>query len=119
MTFSEGGAFWFDQIRARLRGADPEVLLEWSGIIERRSKEACNDSNGARIIFRGAMDEEERRFTLDIDASDSDAVLCLLNAIQGCLDLMPAITKEYYATLMEALALEAEEKGGLHDPWHV
>ncbi len=118
MTFGEGGAFWFDQLRSQLRGADSEVLAEWSQIIEKTSKQACNDSAGARIIFRGFVDEE-RRFTLDVDVTDSDAILCLLQSIQNCLDLMPAVPKQFYGTLMGALASQAKERGKLDSPWHL
>ncbi len=105
-----------DQIRSQLRGADADVFAEWSGIIEKKSKEMCNDRDGARIIFRGAIDGD--RFTLDVDASDSDAVLCLLRAIQSCLDPMPSVPKRFYAALMEALAIQAERAGKLDSPWH-
>jgi hypothetical protein len=118
LAFSEGGAFWFDQLRSQLRGADPEILAEWSEIIEKKSKRACNDSTGARIIFRGVVDEE-RRFTLDVDASDPGAMLSLLKSIQDSLDLMPAVPKLFYSTVMGALASEAEEKGKLDTPWHL
>lgn len=118
MAFSEGGAFWFDSLRSQLRGADPEILAEWSEIIERKSKRACGDPAGARIIFRGVVDEE-RRFTLDVDATDSDAMLSLLKSIQESLDLMPAVPKLFYSTVMGALASQAEEKGKLDSPWHL
>jgi len=118
VAFSEGGAFWLDQLRSQLRGPDPEVLTEWSEIIEKTSKRACDDSTGARIIFRGFVDEE-RRFTLDVDASDPDAMLSLLKSIQDSLDLMPAVPKLFYGTLMGALASQAEEKGKLDGPWHL
>ncbi len=117
MAFSEGGAYWFDQVRSQLRGADPEVLAEWSDIIEKDSKQATKDSTGARIIFRGVVDED-RRFTLDVDAADPDAMLALLRSIQTHLDLMPALPKLFYGALMGALATEAE-KGGLDGPWHL
>jgi hypothetical protein len=115
MTFTEGGAYWLDQVRALLRGADPDVFLEWSEIIEKRSKEACGDS-GARIIFAGMIDNG-KRFTLDVDATDSDAMLCLLKSIQNCLDLMPSVPKQFYGALMEALASEAQKNGKLESPW--
>ena len=76
----------------------------------------CNDRDGARIIFRGVVDED--RFTLDVDASDSDAVLCLLRAIQSYLDPMPSVPKRFYAALMEALTTQAEKSGKLDGPWH-
>jgi len=117
LAFPEGGAYWFDNMRSQLRGADPDEFLEWSDVIEKKSKGDCDDLAGARIIFRGAIDEE-RRFSLDVDAVDSDAVLCLLKAIQSCLDLMPSTQKRFFATLMEALATQAEEKERLDGPWH-
>ena len=118
MVFGEGGAFWLDQARAVLRGADPDVLAEWAAIIESRSKQACDDSQGARIIFRGVVDD--RQFTLDVDASDADAMLCLLNAIQESLEIMPGVPKRFYGALMGALAVEAAEaKGRLDSPWHL
>ena len=116
LAFSEGGAFWLDQIRSQLRGADADVFAEWSDIIEKKSKEMCNDQDGARIIFRGVIDGD--RFTLDVDASDSDAVLCLLRAIQSNLDPMPSIPKRFYAALMEALVIQAEKSGKLDSPWN-
>jgi hypothetical protein len=118
LAFSEGGAFWFDQLRSQLRGADPEILAEWSEIIEKTSKRACDDSAGARIIFRGVVDEEWG-FTLDVDASDPEAMLSLLKSIQNSLDLMPAVPKLFYSTVMGALASQAEEKGKLDSPWHI
>jgi hypothetical protein len=116
LAFSDGGAFWFDQIRSQLRGADADVFAEWSDIIEKKSKEMCDDRDGARIIFRGVIDGD--RFTLDVDASDSDAVLCLLRAIQSYLDPMPSVPKRFYAALMDALAIQAERSGKLDGPWH-
>ena len=117
MVFGEGGAFWFDAMRSQLLGADPDVFLEWSETIEKRSKQDCNDVPGARIIFRGVVDEEGK-FSLDVDAADSDAILCLLKAIQSCLDFMPSAPKRFYATLMEALATQAEAKESMDGPWH-
>jgi len=116
LTFPEGGAYWFDQVRGLLRGADPQVFLEWSEIIEKKSKEACGDSR-AQVIFAGMVDDGER-FTLDVDAADSDGILCLLKAIQDCLDLMPAVPKQFYGALMAALSSEADKKGKLEGPWH-
>jgi hypothetical protein len=118
LAFAEGGAFWFDSLRSQLLGADPDIMAEWSEIIEKTSKRSCDDSSGARIIFRGLVDEG-RRFTLDVDASDSDAMLCLLESIQSNLDLMPTVPKVFYSTLMGALASQAEEKGRLDGPWHL
>lgn len=94
------------------------MLADWSRIIERTSKVEANDSAGARIIFRGVVDDEGE-FSLDVDATDSDAVLGLLKAIQKSLDLMPMAPKLFYTTIMEALASEAEEKGRLEAPWHL
>ena len=116
MSFSEGGGFWFDQVRSLLGGADAHVFAEWSDIIEKESKATCDDENGSRIIFRGVVDGD--RFTLDVDASDSDAILCLLKAIQSCLDSMPSVPKVFYAGLMEPLATQAETSGKLDGPWH-
>jgi hypothetical protein len=116
MTFGEGGAYWFDQVRSIAKGADPYVFLEWAEIIEKKSKEKCGDE-GARIIFRGAVDEE-KRFTLDVDAADPDSIVCLLESIQSCLDLMPAVPKQFYGAIMEAILFQAQEKGKLDGPWH-
>src|SRR6267143_950329 len=117
LAFPEGGAFWFDQLRSVLRGADPQIMAEWSAIIEKRSKRLCGDSKGARIIFRGVVDEG--RFTLDVDAADPDATLCLLKGIQKTLDLMPAVPKVFYSIVMEALASQSDKKGMLDGPWHL
>jgi hypothetical protein len=117
LAFPEGGAFWFDQLRSVLRGADPQTMAEWSAIIEKRSKRLCGDSKGARIIFRGVVDEG--RFTLDADAADPDATLCLLKGIQKTLDLMPTVPKVFYSIVMEALASQSDKKGKLDGPWHL
>jgi hypothetical protein len=98
------------------------VLGGWAAIIEKRSKEACDDSGGARIIFRGAVDDDDNEkegFTLDVDASDSDALGCLLHSIQESLELMPGMPKLFYGAVMAALACEAEAKGRLDSPWHL
>lgn len=116
MGFSEGNAYWYDQLRSNIRGADPSVLLEWAEIVEKRAKKACGDAT-ARIIFRGTVNEDNK-FSLDVDATDPDAVVCLLKAIQGCLDMMPAVPKMFYSSMMEAMATQAEEKGRLDGPWH-
>jgi hypothetical protein len=117
LAFPEGGAFWFDQLRSVLRGVDPQTMAEWSAIIEKRSKRLCGDSKGARIIFRGVVDEG--RFTLDVDAADPDATLCLLKGIQKTLDLMPTVPKVFYSIVMEALVSQADEKGKLEGPWRL
>jgi hypothetical protein len=117
LAFPEGGAFWFDQLRSVLRGADPATLTEWSMIIEKRSKKLCGDSKGGRIIFRGVADGG--RFTLDVDAADPDAMLCLLKGIQKTLDLMPTVPKVFYSIVMEALASQSDKKGKLDSPWHL
>ena len=118
MAFPEGGAFWFDQLRSVVRGVDPEVMVEWSAIIEKRSKKLCGDSKGARIIFRGVADEGGR-FTLDVDAADPDAMLCLLKGIQKTLDLMPTVPKVFYSIVVEALSSQSDKKGKLDAPWHL
>jgi len=118
LAFPEGGAFWFDQLRSVLRGVDPQIMAEWSAIIEKRAKRLCGDSKGARIIFRGVVDEEGR-FSLDVDAADPDATLCLLKGIQKTLDLMPTVPKVFYSIVMEALASESDKKGKLEGPWHL
>jgi len=115
MTFPEGGAYWFDNMRSMVRGAAPDAFLEWAENIEKKSKERCGDQ-GARIIFRGAVDDE--KFSLDVDATDPDAIVCLLESIQGCLDLMPTVPKQFYGALMEAIVLQAQENGKLDGPWH-
>jgi hypothetical protein len=116
MAFGEGGAYWFDSIRSRIKGGDPDVFLEWAENIEKKSKDRCGDQ-AARIIFRGAVDEESK-FSLDVDATDPDAIVCLLESIQGCLDLMPTVPKQFYGALMEAIVFQAQEKGTLDGPWH-
>ena len=94
-----------------MRGADPQTMAEWSAIIEKRAKRLCGDSKGARITFRGVVDEG--RFTLDVDAADPDATLCLLKGIQKTLDLMPTVPKVFYSIVMEALASELPHGPGL------
>ncbi len=107
MSFA-GGGWLYDQLREVPRGADPNVLAEWSGIIERKANEDCGDVNATRIRFKGTV-SAEGRFALDLDASDPDAMVCLLRAIQSNLNLMPAITREFYGALMVTLASEAEK----------
>ena len=81
MGFSEGNAYWYDQVPPNIEGADPSVLMEWAEIVEKAK--ACGDGT-ARVIFRGTVDEENK-FSLDVDATDPDAIVCLMNAIQrGC-----------------------------------
>lgn len=116
MPFSEGGAYWFDSMRSQLQGVDPNVFLEWSQVIEKRSRRE-SDNLGGRIVFRGRVDGEGK-FALDVYAADSDAILSVLEAIQGSLDLMPGAPKRFYAALMEALAVQAQEKGKMDGHWH-
>lgn len=103
MTFPEGGGYWYDQVRALQQGSNPKSLLEWSDIIERKAN-SLTDLNH-KVEFKGRIDERGL-FTIDIDAASltSEARLGLLTTIQDCLDLMPPITKEFYAALMEILA---------------
>jgi hypothetical protein len=68
--------------------------------------------NGTRIRFKGTVNGEGR-FALDFAAPVPDAMLCLLRTIQRCLALMPAITREFYAAMMEILASDAENREGL------
>jgi hypothetical protein len=105
---SLGGGWLYDQLRGIPRGVDPSVLVEWSDIIERKANEACGGSNAGRIRFKGTVNEEAR-FTLDVDAPDPDAMVCLLRAIQDRLDIMPVATREFYGSLMVGLASEAEK----------
>ena len=115
MSSPEGGAYWFDQVRSIIKGGDPLVFFEWAEIIEKKSKEKCGDRE-ARIIFGGAVDEE-KRFSPDVDATDPDAIVCLLESIQSRLDLMPSVPKQFYAAIMEAILFQAQEKGKLDGPW--
>jgi len=107
-----GGGWLYDQLRKIPRGADPNVFVEWSSIIERRANERCGPLIRGRIRFKGAVNDEGR-FALDLEAPDPDATVCLLEAIQSCLSLMPTITMEFYGALMVALASEAEKRDGL------
>jgi hypothetical protein len=87
------------------------LSVEWSDIIERKANEDCGDLGARRIRSKGTVNDDGR-FALDVDAQDTDAMVCLLNAIQHNLDLMPAITREFYGSLMVGLASEAEKKDG-------
>jgi hypothetical protein len=107
-----GGAWLYDQLREIPRGADPNVLVEWSDIIERRANEECGGLNARRIRFKGTVNDEGR-FALDVDAPDPDSTVCVLQAIQNNLSLMPAITREFYGSLMVSLASEAEKNDRL------
>jgi hypothetical protein len=109
---SPGGAWLYDQLREIPRGADPNVLVEWSDIIERKANEDCGDLNARRIRFKGTVNDK-RRFALEVDAPDPDAIVCLLRAIQNHLSLMPAVTREFYGSLMVGLASEAEKNDSM------
>ncbi len=111
MSFS-GGGWLYDQLREIPRGADPNVLAEWSDVIERKANEDCGELGARRIRFKGTVNDGGR-FALDLDAPDSDAVVCLLTAIQNHLSMMPAITREFCGALMVSLASEAEKKDSL------
>jgi hypothetical protein len=109
---TSGGGWLYDQLREIPRGADPGVLVEWSDIIQKKANEGCKNLNGSLIRFKGNVNDEGR-FALDLDAADPDSMVCLLDAIQNCLTLMPTITREFYGALMVSLASEAEEKDEL------
>ncbi len=109
MTFPEGSVFWQDQLRSLLIGEDPELLAEWSGIIEKRANDNCKDSAVPRITFRVSVDNQGK-FAFDIGAPTPQAMLCLLDAIQDCLDLMPTASKRFYAAFMDILAEEADKR---------
>jgi len=102
----------YDQLREIPRGAGPNVLVEWSGIIERKANEGCGGSSAGRIRFKGTVNDEGR-FALDVDVPNPDATVCLLRAIQDQLDVMPEVTKEFYSALMVTLASGAEKEDGL------
>lgn len=112
MSFA-GGGWLYDQLREIPRGADPNVLIEWSDIIERKANKDCGDLNARRVRFKGTVNDEGR-FALDVDAPDPDAMVYLLRAIQDNLNLMPTITREFYGALMVTLASEAEKNDGLN-----
>ena len=97
----------YDQLREISRGADPNTLVEWSEIIEMRANERCKESNQRPIRFKGKVTDEER-FALDFQAPNPASVVCLLEAIQGCLSLMPSPPRRFYAALMVSLASESE-----------
>ncbi len=109
---SAGAGWLYDQLREIPRGADPNVLVEWSDIIERKANEGSSDLNGGRVKFKGTVNDEGR-FALDVDAPNPDAIVRLLTAIQDSLTLMPAITREFYGSVMVGLASEAEKNDGL------
>jgi len=106
-----GGGWLFDQLREISRGTDSSVLVEWSDIIEKKANERCENSNGRRIMFKGTVNDNGG-FALNLDADDPDKMVCLLEAIQSCLTLMPTITMEFYAALMVSLASQVGEKDG-------
>jgi hypothetical protein len=105
---TSGGGWLYDQLREIPRGADPGVLVEWSDIIQKKANEGCKNLNGSLIRFKGNVNEG--RFALDLDAANPVAMVCLLEAIQSCLTLMPTITREFYGALMVSLASGAEER---------
>jgi len=109
---SSGSGWLYDQLREIPRGADPNVLLEWSDIMERRANENCGVQDAARVRFHATVNLEGR-FELGLDAPDPDAMVCMLNAIQSNLDLMPKITRELFGALMVSLAATAESKDAL------
>jgi hypothetical protein len=111
LTFPEGGVNPLLQFLALQRVEDPHLLVEWSDIIEKKASENCRDSL-ASIRFKGYVNDQNK-FVLDLDASGPDATLCLLQAIESCLDLMPTVAKKFYAALMDALATDAEKRDGM------
>ncbi len=113
MMATPGAGWLYDQLREIPRGADPSVLVEWSSIIEKKANEGRENLSRTRIKFRGRVNDDGR-FGLDIDAVDPDGMVCLLQAIQHYLTLMPMMTMEFYGALMLSLASEAEEKDGLN-----
>jgi hypothetical protein len=106
LTFPEGGFNFLNELLALQRVEDPHLLVEWSDIIEAKANEECRDSL-ASVRFRGSVNDQNR-FVLDIDARSTGAILCLLQAIESCLDLMPTVAKEFYAALIDAVASDAE-----------
>jgi len=108
MGMGEAGGYWLDRLRSEARGADPKVLAEWSEIIEGKANVCLKDAF-VKIKFEVSVDENSK-FKLDMDAATPESILCLLKAIQGCLELMPSTTKTFYAALMESLASEAEKR---------
>lgn len=111
MSLPEGGVNILDQLWALQRGADPQLLVEWTDVIEKKANDACRDTL-ASIRFKGSVNEQNK-FVLDLEAPSPDATLCLLQAIESCLDLMPGAAKEFYAALMDALAADAEKRDGM------
>jgi hypothetical protein len=107
---SPEGGWVYDQLREIPRGADPRVLVEWSDIIERKANERCGDS-ARRIRLKGKV-IDDTKFGLDLDAPTPEAIVCVLEAIQGCLALMPMATSQFYGALMISLASEAERRDG-------
>ncbi len=106
LSLPEGGFNFLDQLSALQYGKDPRILVEWSDIIERKA----NDAGGVPSIrFKGSVNDKDE-FVLDMDAPTPDATLRVLQAIESCLDLMPGEAKEFYATLMDAVASDAERR---------
>ena len=110
---SAGGGWLYDQLREIPRGADPAVVTQWSEIIEKKANENCGKP-ARRIRFKGRV-TEDRRFGLDLDAPTPEAIVCVLEAIQDCLGLMPMGTSQFYGALMISLASEAERRDGTSD----
>jgi len=108
LTLPEGGDNFLDVLRTLQLGRDPQVLVEWSDIIERKANDACHDSV-TPIKFKGAVNDQDR-FVLDVGAPSPNATVCLLEAIENCLDFMPSVAKEFYAALMDALASDADKR---------
>lgn len=111
MSVPEDSANYLDQLLQMSRGINPRLLLEWSDIIERKANAECEDKPVPAIEFKGSIDGQGR-FVLDPPLPEPDAVVCLLKAINGCLDLMPTSAKEFYAAVMAMVASEAEARDG-------
>jgi hypothetical protein len=112
LTMAAGAGWLYDQLREIPRGIDPNVLVEWSDIIERKANEGSQYLNSGRVKFKGTVNGEGR-FALDVNVSDPDAVVRLLTAIQDNLTLMPTSTRQFYGSVMLGIASEAEEKDSL------
>ena len=108
MAVPEGSVNFLDQLLGSFRGDDAQEVANWSEIIAKRANRNCSDLPVAPIKFKISV--AEGALASEVDAQTPRATLCLLDAIQDCLDLMPANAKRFYAAMMDAIAADAEKR---------
>jgi len=79
-------------------GMTPDVLLEWAETIEQTAKEKCNDPDCKRIKLKYTRESD-----FVFEASDKEAVDCIIKAIQEYDNSQSIIIRERSRILIEEL----------------